>query len=125
MADYNRGGAGGGRSFGGGGRSFGGKPSFGGQGGRGNSRPQMHRATCDECGNQCEVPFRPSGEKPVFCNDCFAYSRDSQGPTRRNDSPRPERREFVKESPRGMSEDQFKTLNSKLDEILRILGSQE
>lgn len=43
----------------------------------GFDRPQvMHKATCSECGKQCEVPFRPTGEKPVFCNDCFNKRRD-------------------------------------------------
>jgi len=32
---------------------------------------QMFQATCSECGNKCEVPFRPSGGKPVLCSDCF------------------------------------------------------
>lgn len=35
----------------------------------------MHKAVCSECGNACEVPFRPSSDKPVFCNDCFAAKR--------------------------------------------------
>jgi CxxC-x17-CxxC domain-containing protein len=32
---------------------------------------EMHKATCDDCGRRCEVPFRPSGDKPIFCSDCF------------------------------------------------------
>jgi CxxC-x17-CxxC domain-containing protein len=36
----------------------------------------MHKATCNECGKTCEVPFRPTGEKPVYCNDCFNKKRD-------------------------------------------------
>lgn len=39
---------------------------------------QMHRATCADCGKNCEVPFRPTGDKPVFCSSCF----------QKNDSPR-------------------------------------
>ena len=35
------------------------------------SRPGMHRVICSECGKECEVPFRPSGERPVFCAVCF------------------------------------------------------
>ena len=31
----------------------------------------MHKATCDDCGKQCEVPFKPTGSKPIFCSDCF------------------------------------------------------
>ena len=32
---------------------------------------EMHKATCGDCGNECEVPFEPSEDKPVYCNDCF------------------------------------------------------
>ncbi len=39
---------------------------------RNQSRPQLFKATCASCGNTCEVPFRPNGKKPVYCNDCFA-----------------------------------------------------
>ncbi len=38
----------------------------------------MHRATCADCGKSCEVPFRPSGGKPVFCSNCFSR-RDGSG----------------------------------------------
>lgn len=42
-------------------------------GGRG-SRPQreMHAATCAACGVETQVPFRPSGDRPVYCSDCFS-----------------------------------------------------
>jgi CxxC-x17-CxxC domain-containing protein len=43
---------------GGGGRNFGGPR-------------EMHKATCAECKQECEVPFKPNGEKPVYCRDCF------------------------------------------------------
>lgn len=38
---------------------------------RDSGRPTMHRAVCDECGKDCEVPFRPTGDKPIYCSDCF------------------------------------------------------
>lgn len=46
--------------------------SRGGFGGRG-PRPQreMHSATCAACGAETQVPFRPSGDRPVYCRDCF------------------------------------------------------
>lgn len=27
--------------------------------------------TCEQCGKETTVPFKPTGEKPVFCRDCF------------------------------------------------------
>ena len=32
---------------------------------------EMHKATCSECKKECEVPFKPTEGKPVFCRDCF------------------------------------------------------
>jgi CxxC-x17-CxxC domain-containing protein len=52
-----------------GGSSYGG----GGGGGYGGSRQrQMHPATCAQCGKETEVPFLPSGDRPVYCSDCFS-----------------------------------------------------
>ena len=61
---------GGGFRSGGGGRGFGGgRPSF-------NRGPrEMHKAVCSECGKECEVPFKPTEGKPVFCKECFAKKR--------------------------------------------------
>ncbi|BBB92585.1 MAG TPA: zinc-ribbon domain containing protein [Methylomusa anaerophila] len=38
-----------------------------------NGRPQreMFDAICAECGAKTQVPFRPSGDRPVYCRDCF------------------------------------------------------
>ena len=47
-------------------------------GGRGNSNYQqreMHDATCASCGVETQVPFRPSGDRPVYCRDCFSQNR--------------------------------------------------
>jgi CxxC-x17-CxxC domain-containing protein len=56
----------------------------GGRGGRGgggfrprrNFGPQeKHKATCSECGKECEVPFKPEEGRDVFCTDCFKKKR--------------------------------------------------
>lgn len=36
---------------------------------------EMHKATCSDCGVECEVPFKPEEGKPVRCQDCFRKSR--------------------------------------------------
>jgi CxxC-x17-CxxC domain-containing protein len=36
---------------------------------------EMHKAVCSECGQECEVPFKPTEGKPVFCRECFAKKR--------------------------------------------------
>lgn len=39
--------------------------------GRDYGRPSMHKATCNNCGKDCEVPFKPTGGKPIYCSNCF------------------------------------------------------
>jgi len=57
-----------------GGGGYGGR---GGGGGRGfSSGPrQMFPAQCASCGKATEVPFKPSGSRPVYCRDCFQSQR--------------------------------------------------
>ncbi len=57
----------------GGGSSHGGGGSYGG-GSRGAR--EMFQTTCSQCGGTAEVPFQPSGDKPVYCRECF-QSRSS------------------------------------------------
>lgn len=38
---------------------------------------QMHSATCADCGKHCEVPFKPTGGKPVLCSICFSKGEGS------------------------------------------------
>jgi len=35
------------------------------------SRP-MFKAVCADCGADCEVPFKPREDRPVYCKACFA-----------------------------------------------------
>ncbi|MCG2692188.1 hypothetical protein L6272_05165, partial [Microgenomates group bacterium] len=51
------------------------------------ARPTMHQAVCDKCGASCEVPFRPSGDKPIFCNNCFDRKGGRDDRPRRTDRP--------------------------------------
>jgi CxxC-x17-CxxC domain-containing protein len=69
----------GGGSSGGGSDSYGGSSSggYGGGGGGGYDRPprQMYDAVCADCGKTAQVPFQPTGSRPVYCNDCFRSRR--------------------------------------------------
>ena len=44
-----------------------------------SDRP-MYKAVCASCGQDCDVPFRPTGDRPVYCSRCF------------EDNPRPDTR---------------------------------
>lgn len=37
------------------------------------------RAICADCKKECEVPFRPSGDRPVYCKECFARRKEGTG----------------------------------------------
>ena len=58
----------------------GGRSSYGGRD-RGSrfsrdDRPrEMHTATCGDCGNECQIPFKPKEDRPVYCRECFANHR--------------------------------------------------
>lgn len=80
-------------------------------GGFERKKPRMNKVICDKCGMQCEVPFKPTGDKPVLCSDCFKKKGGSNsGFIPRNNV-----------SSSGISGEQYKELNKKLDKILRIL----
>ena len=32
----------------------------------------LHKAICADCNKECEVPFKPSGGRPVYCKECFS-----------------------------------------------------
>ncbi|MBU4216621.1 hypothetical protein KKD45_03865 [Patescibacteria group bacterium] len=73
-----------------------------------DEKSTKYKATCSECGNDCEVPFKPNGKKPILCSFCFAKSSDG-------DDNKIER--FSSKT----SVNQFEIANEKLDKILKIL----
>lgn len=32
---------------------------------------QFHKAVCADCGQDCEVPFKPKEGRPVYCKECY------------------------------------------------------
>jgi len=58
----------------GGGSSYG--ASSGGYGGGYSRGPrEMFDAVCARCSKETQVPFRPTGARPVYCSDCFRLMR--------------------------------------------------
>jgi len=33
---------------------------------------EMHKAICSKCKKECEVPFKPTEGKPIYCKECYA-----------------------------------------------------
>jgi len=58
----------------GGGSSYG---SYGSSYGGSRGAREMFTATCSSCGQEAQVPFQPSGDKPVYCSACFEKRRSS------------------------------------------------
>ncbi len=112
----------GGNKFGGGGfkKSFHDRDS--------GPRPQLFDAVCAECGERCQVPFRPNGRKPVYCSNCF--KKDGNDEPRRfggDDDRRPsfaprERFGSAPASHNGQMNEQLAALNIKLDKVLTALS---
>lgn len=76
---------------------------------------RMFSATCDNCGTSCEVPFRPTGEKPVYCKECFAGMGRGTGTVRRDSQIR---------SDRGSDQTvltELRALSAKMDTLISAL----
>jgi len=59
--------------------------------------------TCDSCKKRCEVPFKPSSDKPIYCFDCYKKGSKSNG--------------SGKDYSKGLA-----GINQKLDKIMKELG---
>lgn len=78
---------------------------------RNHSDRRMFKAICDSCGKQCELPFRPTEGKPVYCSDCFG---DKGG---RSDRSKP-----ASNTDNAELKAQIKSLHLKIDKILSVVA---
>ncbi len=60
-------------------RSYG-ERSYG--GGYGQRERVQHETVCSNCGRTTTVPFVPRGDRPVYCQECFAQQRGGRGASR-------------------------------------------
>jgi len=85
----------------------------------------LHEAVCDKCGVKCDVPFKPTNNKPIYCRSCFRQNSTGSS-DRGNDRfesfkdhhSRPEER-F--ESKNDNSSKELEQINQKLDKIMKAL----
>lgn len=50
----------------------------------------MYKVICADCGKNCEVPFRPGADRPVYCKACFVIRKAGhvpQDPDKRSHGP--------------------------------------
>ncbi len=109
------------RNFGDRGANKGGRrPERGGfTGGSRRDDSMMHKAVCFECGKDCQVPFKPTGSKPVFCSFCFGSKQDSE---RRVDNKFERNTSF---KPRADNDSKkIDEVISRLDKIIKLLSPE-
>jgi CxxC-x17-CxxC domain-containing protein len=127
------------RSFGGGNRGG----SFGGNRGgfdRNRNDRQMFDAVCDKCGQNCQVPFQPTGEKPVYCSSCFEKTSGREGGSERSFGANRDfgggNRDFgggnrkyeardTKDYQHDNTRSEIEALNKKIDRILDLLLTKD
>ncbi len=102
---------------------------------RDDRKTESTTVTCADCGTECQVPFVPRNDRPVYCSDCFRqnkpqdsgndrYSRDNRGSRSSRDDFRSKKSPKIKSLKKqetfysGGSEKFYNTLKEKLFEIL-------
>lgn len=88
----------------------------------------MYKAICDECGEDCELPFRPTGDKPVYCKSCFEKKKGIGGDRRNNRFPQNrfggQKNNFRENAGRENNDElkkQLVILNGKMDQLIGVI----
>ena len=92
-----------------------------GRGGNGFRERTYTRVICADCKKECEIPFKPSGDRPVYCKECFAERKKGNLFNVNRDN-RPEEREVSRErrSDEGRAEKKQKPVKKKKSFFARI-----
>jgi len=81
---------------------------------------ELHQAVCAKCGQECDVPFKPTGNKPIYCRSCFRDNGPESSERSHFDrNPSPDR--FRTPTRSNSSSDDLEKINRKLDKIMRAL----
>lgn len=114
-------------------KSFGDRPSFkkktwdNGPKSFHNDDREMFQATCSGCGKNCQVPFKPSQGKPVFCDDCFTKTRNGESSARTSSYGNDR---FSKQAPVAVNSNndvvarQLQVISGKLDQLIELMASK-
>jgi CxxC-x17-CxxC domain-containing protein len=82
-------------------------------------KPEMHTVTCGDCGDECQIPFEPKFNRPVYCSECFQKNKPQES---RDKYPRYERssssNRYSRDEPRSRQDD-FRTHKSKSKKFLK------
>ena len=79
------------------------------------------KAICADCNRECEIPFKPSGDRPVYCRECFPKHKKGS-PFSANRDIRPEERDFPRRhrSDKRQTEKRQKSVKNKKPFFTRI-----
>jgi CxxC-x17-CxxC domain-containing protein len=96
---------------------------------------ELHEVTCDKCGMKCDIPFKPTNNKPVYCRSCFRKESGSESrggdrfESRNKDrfESKPKFEEFKPHnessiSTSNVSSEDLDKINKKLDKIMKALN---
>ena len=64
--------------------------------GNGPRERNYTRVICADCKKECEIPFKPSGDRPVYCKECFS-KRKKGSPFNASRDMRPAERDLPRE----------------------------
>ena len=80
------------------------------------ARPEIEltEVTCSSCGKKCTVPFKPTSDKPIYCDECFGKKGGKNSSNR-------DRNDKGNSSPNDSSEKDFDMINEKLNKIMKAL----
>jgi len=107
------------------GRSSFSKKNWGGSGGRDRIPVTMYPAVCDQCGKSCEVPFRPTQGKPVYCDVCFKSRGEAENNRGGGRFSTPVRTNIDSNVSKGNKDElkQLEILNEKMDQLIKAVES--
>lgn len=85
---------------------------------RDERRPEMHTVTCGDCGDECQIPFEPKFNRPVYCSECFQKNKPQESRDRYSrDEPR-SRDRYSRDESRSRQDD-FRRTKSKSEKFLK------
>ena len=97
--------------------------------------------TCSDCGQECEIPFVPKHDRPVYCSNCFKHNKprglddqqkenyryqDDRNTDKRNTtrSQKPRTEKFLKKQENFFADGSEKFYTSLKEKLFEILGGK-
>ena len=87
---------------------------------RDERKPEMHTVTCGDCGDECQIPFEPKFNRPVYCSECFQKHKPQEYGDRYSRDERPSRDRYSKDERGSRSnQDDFRINRTKSEKFLK------